>query len=106
MADPSRDDDRERLAQQALIDLETTKSVQEMRSVLSSYLEGRTRNLDEQESDLDVRRGVADSRDSFARLRQVQQDARDTAADERDTYLDQRTALLQQEEDRSAQDRS
>jgi len=101
MGGPSRDDDRERLAQQALIDLETAESIREMRLVLSSYLEGRTRNLDERESDLNVRRDVADSRDSFARLRHVQQDARDAAADERDTYLDKREGYLEEDRHRA-----
>ena len=100
MGGPSRDDDRERLAQQALIDLETAESIREMRLVLSSYLEGRTRNLDERESDLNVRRDVADSRDSFARLRHVQQDARDAAADQRDAYLDHRSTRLDRREGR------
>ena len=106
MADASRDDERERLAQQALIDMETTESIRERRHGAGSYLERRIRELDEREFDLNARRDVADSRDSFARLRHVQQDARDTAADERDAYLDQRAALLDQEEDHSAQDRS
>jgi hypothetical protein len=106
MADASRDDDRERLAQQALIDLETTDSVREMRLRLGSYLEDRTRDLNEREAGLNARQDVADSRDGFARLRQTQQDARDAAADQRDTYLDQRTALPEREKKRSAQDRS